>query len=176
MTTLRLPKTLMCALILALPALPALASAAADPVAQHLAQEEQRVGVDTFTAHDYKKGTLQHVVLIRFRDGVSAAQRQQIAQQYMALQKQSLRNGKPYIVSIQAGPQFSGEGFSHGLQQAFITTFSSEGDRNYFIGTPVVTDPHHYEPTHAAFKEVFKPVLADGGLLSFDFPVIQTAP
>jgi hypothetical protein len=37
------------------------------------------------------------------------------------------------------------------------------------VGTPVVTDPAHYDPAHAAFKEYVGPLLADtGGVLVFD--------
>jgi len=170
-----LSRTLAGALILSCGALPSLASAAttADPVAHRLSAEEQQVGVTTFTAPSYKPGTVRHMVLVRFRDGVSEAQRHSTIEKFLALQRQSLRNGKPYIRSIETGPQISGEGASQGLQQAFIVTFASEGDRNYFIGTPIVSDPQHYEPAHAAFKEIFKPVLAKDGLVSFDFPVTQ---
>jgi hypothetical protein len=168
-----LSKTLAGALLLCCGALP-LATVAAtvpDPVASRLSAEEQQVGVATFTASSYKPGT--HIVLVRFRHGVSEVQRHSTVEKFMALEKQSLRDGKPYIQSIETGPQTSGEGASHGLQQAFILTFASEGDRNYFIGTPIVSDPQHYEPAHAAFKQIFKPVLAKDGLVSFDFPVTQ---
>lgn len=158
-----------------MPLMPLMASAAtADPVAQHLKSEEQQVGVAAFTAPTYKPGTVHHVVLMRFRDGVNAAQQQKTIDQFLALQKQAMRDGKPYIESIETGPQTSGEGASHGLQQAFIVTFASEGDRNYFIGTPIVTDAQHYDPAHEAFKKVFLPVLVKSSFTSFDFPVTAT--
>lgn len=176
MSTNRLSRSLACALLLSFPAVPCIANAATpDPVAKELASEVKRVGVDEFTAADYKPGTVRHVVLVRFRAGLTDTARQQIITKFLALQQQSVRNGKPYIESIDTGPQLSGEGASHGMQQAFIVTFSSQGDRNYFIGTPIVTDPHHYEPAHAAFKEIFKPALAPDGLIGFDFAVAPSA-
>lgn len=177
MNTFPAPKTLACALLLALPLSVGIASAASlDPAATQLAQDNHLVGVARFTASDYEPGVVRHIVLVRFKPGVTAAQRQTIIQAYLDLQKQSLRNGKPYIQSIETGPQISGEGAGHGYEQAFITTFSSQGDRNYFIGTPVVTDAHYYEAAHATFKKIFKPLLAKDGLVSFDFAAQSNTP
>ena len=168
-------KAFFVALLFYASALPLLAHAGPDPVAEGLKAEEQQIGVTDFTASSYKKGTVRHVVMIRFKQGIPQTQQQKIVQAFLALQKSSQRNGSPYIQAIETGPQISGEGASHGLQQAFIVTFASEGDRNYFIGTPIVTDPQHYEPAHEAFKKILKPALARDGLVSFDFPVVQTA-
>lgn len=165
-----LPRTLACAFLLALPIASGMASAASeDATATQLTQDSKRVGVARFTASDYKPGQVRHIVLVRFKDGITPSQRQNIIQAFLDLQKQSLRNGKPYIHSIETGTQLSGEGASRGFEQAFIVTFGSEGDRNYFIGTPIVTDPHYYESAHAKFKDIFKPLLAENGLISFDF-------
>lgn len=149
----------------------ATAAAAPDPAAASLHAQIAQVGLAAFTAADYKPGVVHHVVMIRFKSGVDQAKRASIIEQFMAMQKSAVRDGRHYIVSAETGPQISGEGASHGLEQAFIFTFASQGDRNYFIGTPVVNDPKYYEPVHAAFKKVLIPTLAKNGLVSFDFPV-----
>lgn len=59
------------------------------------------------------------------------------------------------------GAQNSGEGVSRGFQQGFIVTFRSEGDRNYYVGGPVVTNaPFFYDPAHQRF-EYFVGLLAE---------------
>lgn len=66
----------------------------------------------------------------------------------------------------------SGEGADQGLEQGFIVTFNSEGDRNYYVGQPVVTDSGFYDPKHQAFKDFVGPLLAStAAALVFDFTV-----
>ena len=88
----------------------------------------------------------------------------------MAL-KQSTRADKPYTIDIIAGQQISGEAADGGFQQAFIVTFQSLGDRNFYVGEPIVTDPHYYDAQHAEFKTFVQPYLANDGVLVFDFVV-----
>ncbi len=164
------------ALVVAFGVTPIASAAPPDRVAAALHVEVQKIGPAAFTASDYKPGVVRHIVLLRFRDHLDPAKRQSVIDQFLGLQQAAVRDGKHYIVSIETGPQISGEGASHGLEQAFILTFASQGDRNYFIGTPVVNDPRYYEAAHEQFKKRLKPVLAENGLVSFDFPVVAKTP
>lgn len=143
-------------------ALPAGAAKALDPAAQARQDELQQVGLVRFTGPDYKPGLVRHMVMFRYKPGTSEAIRRQIREQFLAMQQSARRNGRPYILSIETGLQNSGEGADQGLQEAFLITFRSEGDRNYYVGTPVVNSPAYYEPTHERFKQ-------------FAFPHIQSA-
>ena len=126
-----------------------------------------------FTASSYRPGRTEHIVLFKYKEDISEEQRQLIKKKFMALKSASKRNGVPYIASIIAGSQNSLEGLSKGYEQGFIVTFRSEGDRNYYVGTPVVSDPQYYDPLHHEFKSFVEPFLNDGsnGVLVFDFKV-----
>jgi len=90
----------------------------------------------------------------------------------LALQK-SLRNGKPYILAIETGAQNGGESVDQGLEQAFIVTFKSQGDRNFYVGQPLFNDSNFYDVNHQAFKEFVGPLLQKNplGVLVFDYAV-----
>ncbi|MDR0253143.1 MAG: Dabb family protein, partial [Brucellaceae bacterium] len=93
-----------------------------------------------FTAPNFKNGVIQHIVLFRFKPEVSAEQRKEVFDRFLQLKDKAKRNGKPYITSIKAGAQNTSlEGAGQGFDQAFIVQFRSQGDRNYYVGTPVVT-------------------------------------
>jgi hypothetical protein len=154
---------------------PAAAADAPTAAAARLGQELSQAGVARFTASDYKPGVVRHIVLFRYKDTVTPAQRSEITRRFIAMQQACLRHGKPYIVSIEEGLQHSGEGADQDLQQGFVVTFRSQGDRNYYVGQPVITDPAHYEPVHQAFKEFVGPLLAPHGALVFDYTVGQSA-
>ncbi|MHC1479814.1 Dabb family protein [Frateuria aurantia] len=130
------------------------------PAAQTRLDELRRVGVVRFTGPDYKPGLVRHMVMFRYKPGTSDAVRQQIRAQFLALQQTALCHGHPCILAIETGVQSSGEGADEGLQEAFLLTFRSEGDRNYFVGTPVVTQPAYYEPHHEMFKHFAFPHIA----------------
>ncbi|KAB0538939.1 hypothetical protein HNQ68_001598 [Pseudochrobactrum saccharolyticum] len=124
---------------------------------------------EIFTAPDYKPGVIRHIVLFRYRPDVSDAQRMAVLLRFRNMKHTAKRNGEPYIVSIHAGRQNSFENLGQGFDQAFIVKFRSEGDRNYYVGTPAVIDPAFYDPEHQKFKEFVAPLLADRGSLVFDF-------
>lgn len=147
------------------------AAMAADPnAAQRLHDQLGKVGVQEFTAHDFHPGTVKHIVLFKFGNDVTEAQREEVADRFLAMQKTATRNGEPYIESIVVGEQNSGEGVAHGFEQGYVVTFASEGDRNYYVGAPIVGDPQHYDAVHQKFKEFVGPLLAkDNGVLVFDF-------
>ncbi len=137
-----------------------------------LKEELAGVGVEAFTSPEYKKGLVRHIVLFRYADDVTAAQKKEVKDRFLALQK-SERNGKRYILSIETGAQNSGEGVDDSLEQAFVVSFKSQGDRNYYVGQPIVTDANFYDPNHQAFKEFVGPLLHKDplGVLVFDFAV-----
>jgi len=125
------------------------------------------------TAPDYRPGIVRHVVLFRYAENLDPKTRVQITNQFLALQNTCLRNGKPYLLSIEVGDQNSGEGANQGLEQGYLVSFRSEGDRNYYVGQPVIKDPQFYDPSHQKFKDALGPLLIKNALalLVFDFTV-----
>ncbi|MGO9605224.1 MAG: Dabb family protein [Candidatus Binataceae bacterium] len=129
------------------------------------------VGVERFTAPDYKPGLIRHIVLFRYNREVSSEQKQEVINRFLALKTLAKRNGSTYILSIETGSDISGEGLDQCFEQGFIVTFKSQGDRNYYVGQPVVTDPSFYDPAHQAFKDFVAPLLDQNGAFVFDFSV-----
>lgn len=143
-------------------------------VAEQTPQAElARDGVKRFTAPDYKPGRIEHIVLFHYKDAVTDEQKNEVKKRFLALKQIARRSGKPYIQSIITGKQNSGEGADRGFEQAFVVQFKSAGDRNYYVGTPVVDDAQYYDPMHASFKEFVGPLLVEGqaGVLVFDFAI-----
>ncbi|UTL85631.1 Dabb family protein [Serratia marcescens] len=136
-----------------------------------LSQQRQSIGSDVFTSSDYKPGLLKHIVLFKYKENVTQAQRDAVTSRFISL-KRSMRPGAdaPYILSIVEGVQNSGEGMDGGFEQGFIVTFKSEGDRNYYVGKPLVDSEGDYDEAHDAFKQFVAPLLSDdNGVLVFDF-------
>ena len=102
----------------------------------------------------YRPGTISHFVAFKVRSGVTLAQKRYIAQQFLALKRKCLRSGRPYIISLQAGAANSHEGVDQGKELGFIVTFKSEGDRNFYVGAPYLTDLRYLDPDHAKFKNL----------------------
>ncbi|VVE75815.1 Dabb family protein [Pandoraea sputorum] len=141
------------------------------PAAQRLAEELQRVGVDRFVSPEYKPGRVRHIVLFRYKSTVTDVERANITHRFLAL-RNSLRNDSVYIASIETGIQNGGEQLDQGLDQAFLVTFRSEGDRNYYVGRPLVQDAQFFDPQHEAFKAFVAPFLAPSGVVVFDYSVV----
>lgn len=133
--------------------------------------KNKKIGSNAFTSHDYNPRNIKHIVIFKYKDSVTSEQKKEVIQHFLHLQQSKRLGDKlPYIVSIITGSQSSGEKASQGFEQAFIVTFQSEGDRNYFVGTPVVSDPAYYDRQHAEFKLFVGPLLAENnGVLVFDF-------
>jgi hypothetical protein len=138
---------------------------------ERLKQELATVGVARFTATDYKPGLIRHIVFFRYNAAVSSEQKQEVIRRFLALRTLAKRNGRTYILSIETGSEISGEGLDQCFEQGFIVTFKSQGDRNYYVGQPVVTDPSFYDPVHQAFKDFVGPMLDRNGAFVFDFPL-----
>jgi len=131
---------------------------------------KDQVGVATFTAPDWHPGVVRHVILMRFKPGVGLLQRDEVLQRYVRLVQDSRRpDGRRVIVSIDGGWQNSGEPTTQGYELGFVVTFASEGDRNFFIGRPVVTEPGFFDPAHMAFRAFALPLLAS--VQAFDYAV-----
>lgn len=131
-----------------------------------LTDELERVGVERFTAPEYAPGTVVHVVLFRFAAHVDAAAKAEVERRFRALQSEPDPERGRYILSIDAGEQASGEGAGGGFELGFVVRFASEGDRNYYVGAPVQSDPAFFDPAHAAFKEFVGPLVE--GVLVYD--------
>jgi len=139
--------------------------------AERLDADIARIGAAAFTASSYRPGTIRHIVMLRYASHVSAAQKSEAMARFCALKTSATRNGQPYIRAIEAGWQHSGEQVDHGFEQVFIVTFDSEGDRNFYVGEPIVEDAGFYDPVHHAFKAWIGPLLdaPPQGVLVVDF-------
>lgn len=122
------------------------------------------------TDRGYRPGLIRHIVLFRYRPDASEADLDSIRQRFHQL-RASPRNGEPYILAIESGEQNSPEGLGQGYHHGFIVSFASEGDRNYYVGEPLISDPDLYDPLHHAFKNFISPYLdpGQGSALVFDF-------
>lgn len=139
---------------------------------QVLQQGISEVGEQGITDTNYKRGLIKHIVLFRYRASVTTQEKQQVIKRFLALGN-SRRNGRHYILSIETGAQMSGEGVDQNLEQGFIVTFKSEGDRNYYVGYPIITNPAYFDPAHQEFKDFVGPLLHTPinptGVIVFDF-------
>lgn len=95
----------------------------------------------------------------------------EVARRFLDLASTDRQDGNPYIVSITGGTQISSEEGNHEFEYAFIVEFASLGDRNYYVGQPIVNDEQFYDSAHDAFKSFVGPLLRQGtdGVLVFDF-------
>ncbi|MBZ5795245.1 Dabb family protein [Burkholderia contaminans] len=141
------------------------------PAAETLRDALRQVGARAFTASDYRVGTVRHLVLLRFAERVPVALQREAVAAFLTLRDTCVRDGRPYIRSIEHGLQSSGEGADRGFEHAFLMSFDSEGDRNYYIGEPIVDDPLYYDLQHHAFKADIGPLLDPQRVLAFDYPV-----
>ncbi|MCU1407467.1 MAG: hypothetical protein JWQ43_3770 [Glaciihabitans sp.] len=138
----------------------------------------KELGTEAVTARDYRPGDIHHIVLFRFAGSTTEGQRHEVERRFRELAFTPHPDGTgPYIRSITAGAQSSGEGAAHGFELGFVVRFASEGDRNFYVGAPLVEDATLFDHRHAAFKEFVGPLLeADGnGVLVFDFADTRSA-
>lgn len=148
-------------------------NAYADEMFNTLSLKSKEIGSKEFTDHNYNPGIIKHIVIFKYKSSVTEVQKDEVARKFLQLQasRHPGDNG-PYIISITTGSQSSGENASMGFEQAFIVTFRSEGDRNYYVGTPIIKDPAFYDKNHAEFKKFVGPLLDENnGVLVFDFKV-----
>lgn len=141
----------------------------ANEIFEKMQDEQKNVSPEVFTDTCYKPGLIRHIVLIRYSPAVTDAQRQAAIERFMSLKETELRDGKPYILDIEYGEQNSGEGADKNYEYAFIVTFKSEGDRNYYVGDPVVTEPQYTDQSVKKFKNFAMPLIDETKKLVFDY-------
>ncbi|MGX7345415.1 Dabb family protein [Acetobacter pasteurianus] len=141
-----------------------------DTAAQATHALVKQIGEQRFTAPDFRPSTVRHMVMFQFRPTATAAERQEVTRRFLELATHSRRpNGAPVVASLEAGPQNSGENADLGLDYGYLVTFRSEGDRNYYVGRPIVHTSGCFDPTHDAFKKFAAPFLVK--VVVFDFTV-----
>lgn len=101
---------------------------------------------------------VKHLVILRFRQDLLAAEIEAIMQAVADLQ-----GVIPGIVDFAWGPYSSPEGLNRGFTHAFVTTFASPAARDAYL-------PH---PAHVQVVDKILPALEGGldGALAFDFDV-----
>lgn len=133
-----------------------------------LRQELADVGAEVFTSRGYLPQLVRHIVFFRYRPEVTAVERDEIARRFRALAATRRADGATYIVSIEAGLQASGEGAGQEFDLGVVVTFSSVGDRNYYVGSPVIEDARFFDGSHDEFKRYAAPSLDSAGVQVFD--------
>jgi hypothetical protein len=132
--------------------------------------EADAVGAATFTSPDYRPGLVTHLVLFRYAATASRADIAEVGRRFLALAQSPRADGEPYILSIVSGEQQSSEDAGHGFDEAFAVAFASFGDRNFYVGKPVVDTPGLFDEQHDAFKGWVGRFVEPGpdGVLVFD--------
>ena len=85
-----------------------------------------------------------HIVYFKFQADAEPHLIKKTCESFLSLAKDCLKNDKTYIKSIQGGSDMSIEGKSKGLTHAFVVTFKSKEDRDYYINS---------DPIHASFAQ-----------------------
>ncbi|CAA0187548.1 Dabb family protein [Tenacibaculum maritimum] len=122
--------------------------------------------------HELLEGKIRHIVLFKFKESITTSERNEVIKRFTDL-RNATKNGKKYIHSIEYGNQNSKEGVDKDYEIAFLVTFNSLADRDYYVGKPFLTAPGTFDPQHDAFKNFVGPFLdlenANGGVLVFDY-------
>ncbi len=100
------------------------------------------------------QGGVEHVVIIKWKDDVTPAKREELMAQFRGLQTQI-----PGIHSIEEGRDISTEKLQKDFNHAVIVTFEDQPHRDMYLT----------HPAHVAFKDKALPLVAD--LLVLDFVV-----
>ena len=95
---------------------------------------------------------LNHVVLIKFKEGASEDQIKKVEQAFAALKEKV-----PGVLSLKWGTNVSPENKNKGFTHAFVLTFGSDKDRDGYL----------VHPAHRDFGKVLGPVVGD--VLVIDF-------
>lgn len=134
--------------------------------------EVDDIGEPAFTSPLFRPGVIIHIVLFHFSEGVSAAEKDHVMGRFRDLAATATRGGRPYILSMVAGERLAGAPYSQG----FVLAFASEGDRNFYVGKPIVNDPRYFDQAHDAFKSFVAPMLDDTVVFEFrpgDHPAVK---
>lgn len=93
-----------------------------------------------------------HIVLFRYRSEVPWTALEAHFRDFASLKDRCLKDGKPYLLSMQMGKNTSWENFGKGMTHAFILQFSSEIDRDYYL---------LHDQVHRQFSEQAGPFIED---------------
>jgi hypothetical protein len=102
---------------------------------------------------------ITHIVIFQYKSDTTTAQKNDIACAFLALRTACLSPndnpnftsaGSPYILDIIAGSNNSSEEPARGYEHAYIVTFSSGPQRDYYV---------NQDPAHDAFKKKVGPLL-----------------
>lgn len=97
---------------------------------------------------------VQHVVLFKWKPGVSASQQTEIGEKLKSLQQKI-----PGIAGFSAGSQSSPEGLSKGFHYGIVMTFKSTADRDTYL-------PH---PDHKKVVDSILPIVDDVMVFDYEF-------
>lgn len=98
------------------------------------------------------EGPVRHVVHFKFREDATPEQIERVIVEFAALKKTI-----KVIESFESGINVSPEGLDKGFKHCWILTFRNEKDRDAYL----------VHPTHKAFAELVKPLLADVFVIDF---------
>lgn len=116
---------------------------------------------------------LDHWVLFKFRKDITAAEKQEVTDRFLAL-RSSQKNGQLYIPFIEYGYENNNMAKDLHFEIAFRVSFLSSEDRDYYVGKPFQSDPGSFDPMHDAFKNFVGAYLDPaGGALVFDYEVVR---
>ncbi|TNY22589.1 hypothetical protein DMC30DRAFT_348812 [Rhodotorula diobovata] len=101
---------------------------------------------------------ITHLVSFRYKPSTSSAEKHLVASSFLALQDQCTLHDRPYV-SVTGGANNSSEGADKGLEHAFVLTFSSLEERDYYVSE---------DPAHAKFKELAGQHVDDVFVLDFE--------
>lgn len=138
-------------------------------------QNMNRNQYSRLTEAQFNPGIVRHFVAFKFKKNIDQVQINKVVSNFLALKTLCVRNAKPYILSIEVGKANSFEGADQGKQIGFLVTFKSEGDRNYYVGQPLIPESEvdFYDPAHLRFKKFVGPLLetpvVPNGVYVFDF-------
>ncbi len=124
-----------------------------------LREELDKIGLQAFTAPNYKPRIVKYTIVFRYLKTTTVAQQEEVRKRFMELKEKAKRNGHQYIVSIQDTMQNDLRWVDKKSDQCFTIIFHTEGDRNYFVGTPVIRNPNFYDTAYQEFKEFAAPFL-----------------
>ncbi|CAI6338187.1 unnamed protein product [Periconia digitata] len=101
-----------------------------------------------------------HIVLFQFKESASAFHVKDITSKMLSLKKSCIHHTthRSYIKSITGGKDNSKEKLQSNLSHAFILTFASNEDRDFYVND---------DPVHKAFKDAAGPYLEKAVVVDF---------
>jgi hypothetical protein len=100
-----------------------------------------------------KPGKVFHVVVFKFKEGVTKEQIEKVCEEFRGLRKKI-----PEVAGYKAGANISPEGLNKGFTHCFIVTFKNTKDRDIYLD----------HPAHKEFAKGLGAVLADVFVVDFE--------